>query len=272
MPSGKKSKQARRVAAAAPPPVVSKGSGRRRQADPRVLWIGAGIVAVVVLAIVLAVVFTGGSKGASTSDFPPVGTLKDALPGAAEIDTELAGVPQSGMSLGKKDAPVTLTEYVDLQCPICREFEAAVMPDLIKNYVKPGKVRVETRVLKFIGPDSGKARNAMLAAAEQNKAYNFALLLYANQGTENTGWVTDNMLGQIASSVPGLRVPQFFADKGRSSVTGQGSTFDKQGETDRVPGTPTLFVGKTGTKGKVVNITSADDYQSLADAIDAAQP
>ena len=32
----------------------------------------------------------------------------------------------------------------------------------------------------------------MLAAAEQNKAFNFSQMLYYNQGTENTGWLTDD--------------------------------------------------------------------------------
>jgi protein-disulfide isomerase len=269
MPSGKKSKQARRAAVAAPPPVVSKGSGRRRQADPRILWIAAGVVGVIVVAIVLAVVFTGGSKS-SAKDFPAVGTLDNALPGATEINTDLKGIPQKGMTLGDAQAPVTMVQYIDLQCPICREFEAVVTPELLKNYVRPGKVKIESRVLKFIGPDSEKARNAMLAAAQQNKAYNFALVLYANQGTENTGWVTDNMLGQIASSVPGMQIPQFFDDKSSSSVTSQGKVFDRQGDEDQVPGTPTIYVGKSGTKGKVVNLTNADDYQSVADAIDKA--
>jgi len=272
MPSGKKSKQARRAAVATPPPVVSKGSGRRRQADPKILWIAAGIVGVVVLAIVLAVVFTGGGGGSTAKDFPAVGTLDSALPGAAEIDADLKGIPQKGMTLGKADAPVTMVQYIDLQCPVCREFEAVVMPDVLKNYVRTGKVKIESRVLKFIGPDSEKARNGMLAAAQQNKASNFALVLYANQGTENTGWVTDHMLGQIASSVPGMRIPQFFDDKGNSSVTSQGKVFDQQGEADQVPGTPTIYVGKSGTKGKVVALANADDYQSVADAIDKALP
>jgi protein-disulfide isomerase len=271
MPSGKKSKQARRAAVAAPPPVVSKGSGRRRQADPRILWIAAAIVGVIVIAIVLAVVFTGGGSS-SAKDFPAVGTLDNALPGAAEINDDLKGIPQSGMTLGKSDAPVTMVQYIDLQCPICREFEAVVMPDVLKNYVRTGKVKIDTRVLKFIGPDSERARNGMLAAAQQNKASNFALVLYANQGTENTGWVTDHMLGQIASSVPGMRVPQFFDDKSNSSITSKGKIFDQQGDADKVPGTPTIFIGKSGTKGKVVTLANADDYQAVADAIDKALP
>ena len=121
------------------------------------------------------------------------------------------------MTLGAANAPVTLVEYIDLQCPICREFETTVMPDLIAKYVKTGKVKVEARVLKFIGPDSERGRNAMLAAAEQNKAFDFSQVLYANQGTENTGWLTDDMIGQIAASVPGMRVHDLLSARNSSS-------------------------------------------------------
>jgi protein-disulfide isomerase len=270
MPSGKKSKQARRAAATAPPPVVSKGGTRRRQADPRVLWGAAGLLALIVIGVVLGVVLSGGGSSKPSADVPSVGTLKDALPGAADVHAELQGIPQKGMTLGNPNAPVTLLEYVDLQCPICREFEGTVMPDIIPKYVKTGKVKVETRVLKFIGPDSDKARKAMLAAAKQNKAYNFALVLYANQGTENTGWLTNDFLSQIAASVPGLRVNELFDEMDSSSVRSLGSEMDAQGDTDKVPGTPTLYVGKSGTKGKVVNLSSASDTQGLSKALDDA--
>ena len=255
--------------AAAPPPVVSKGGTRRRQADPRILWGGAGVIALVVIAIVLAVVLTGG-KSSSASDAPVVGSLANALPGASEVNNDLKGIPQGGMTLGSAKAPVTMTQYIDLQCPICREFESVVMPDVIKKYVRTGKVKVDTRVLKFIGPDSVKARKAMLASAKQNKAYNFALVLYANQGTENTGWLTDSFLNQIAGSVPGLRVRQMRSEMGSSSVSSQADEMDKQGTADKVPGTPTIYVGKTGTKGTVVALANADDEATLTKALESA--
>jgi protein-disulfide isomerase len=218
---------------------------------------------------VLAVVLTGGKSSSNTSA-PAVGSLTNALPGASEINSELKGIPQNGMSLGAAKAPVTLLEYVDLQCPICREFESVVMPNIIEKYVKPGKLRIETRVLKFIGPDSDKARKAMLAAAKQNKAYDFALVLYANQGTENTGWLSDEFMNQIAGSVPGLRVREMLSEMNSSSVSSQADEMDKQGAADKVPGTPTLYVGKTGTKGTVVNLATADDEQGLSQAIENA--
>jgi protein-disulfide isomerase len=269
MPSGKKSKQARRAAVAAPPPVVSKGGVRRRQANPRVLAIAVGVVVLAAVGIGLAIALSGGGKS-TPSNVPSIGNAATGLPGSTDIADQLKGVPQHGMTLGKPTAPVTLLEYIDLQCPICREFETSVMPDVIAKYVKTGKVKVEARVLQFIGPDSLKARNAMLAAAEQNKAYNFSQVLYANQGTENTGWVTDDMLAQIAASVPGMRVPELLDARNSAAVKKLGASYDAQAAADHVPGTPTLYVGKSGTKGQVVSLTSGTDEQTLTNALDAA--
>jgi protein-disulfide isomerase len=271
MPSGKKSKQARRAAASMPPPVVSKGGSRRRQADKRVLLIAAAVIVLAGIGIGLAIALSGGGSKVS-STIPTIGNAATGLPGSTDIAAQLAGVQQNGMTLGAPNAPVTLVEYIDLQCPICREFETTVMPDIIAKYVKTGKVKIEARVLKFIGTDSERGRDAMLAAAEQNKAFNFSQVLYANQGTENTGWLTDDMIGQIAASVPGMKVHDLLSARNSSSVKSQGAKYDQQGAADKVPGTPTIYVGPSGQKGTVVNLKSASDEQSVVDAITQALP
>ena len=112
----------------------------------------------------------------------------------------------------------------------------------------------------------------MIAAAEQNKAFNFSQVLYANQGTENTGWLTDDTIAQIAASVPGMKVHDLLNARNASAVKKQGAAFDQQGTADKVPGTPTIYVGPSGTKGTVVNLKSADDEQSVVDAITQALP
>ena len=254
-------KQARRQRQATARPLVRSTEGRR--ASPKVLGIGLAIVVAIALAVVLAVVLTNGSSGNSSA-------TGSTLPDSDVIAQQLGGIPQQGNALGKASAPVTMVEYIDLQCPICREFETSVMPDVISKYVRLGKLKVEARVLQFIGPDSLKARNAMLAAAEQNKAYDFSQVLYANQGTENTGWVTDDMIAQIAASVPGMKVHELLDAQSSSAVKELGTKFDTQAKADKVPGTPTLYVGKSGTKGQVVNLQSATDEQTLTAAIDDA--
>jgi protein-disulfide isomerase len=275
MPSGKKSKQMRR-AASAPPPVQSKGGPRRvRQANPKVLAIVGGLAAVAAVVIVLAVTLGGGSGNKSLSSYPTLGSLSGSLPGSTEANAMFKGIPQHGLTLGSPTAPVTMVEYIDLQCPFCKDFETLVMPDIITKYVKTGKVKIEVRVLKFLGDgqspnDSLRARNVMIAAAAQNKGFNFSEVLYYNQGTENTGWLSDDMLAQIASSVPGLRVHDVLNQRNSSSVNQQGAAFDAQMAADKISGTPTLFAGKSGTKGKQIPLTSPTDSQAVVTALDAA--
>jgi protein-disulfide isomerase len=262
-----------RRAASAPPPVQSKGGPRRgRQANPKVLAIVGAVVVLAAIGIGLALALGGGSK--ASNNYPAIGTLKNALPGATDVQTLFKGIPQNGLTLGNPKAPVTMVEYIDLQCPFCQQFETQVMPDIISKYVKNGKVKIEARILKFIGNgqahnDSERGRNAMIAAAKQNKGFNFSEVLYYNQGTENTGWLSDDMVAQAAASIPGLRVHDVLNQRNSSSVTQQGTTFDQQAATDKVLGTPTLFAGNSGTKGKLITVTGPTDEQSVVTSLDA---
>jgi protein-disulfide isomerase len=268
MASGKKSREKRR-AQSAPPPVQSKGAARSRQASPRVL-IGAGAVAVVIaVVVVLIVVFTGG--GSSTpKNVPTVGSIAAGLSGSAEVEADFKGIPQKGLTLGSAAAKVTLVEYIDLQCPFCQQFDTQVFPSIVSEYVKTGKVKVEARVLDFIGPDSSRGRKAMVAAGDQNRAFNYAQILYINQRTENTGWLNESMVASAAASIPGLDVTKLLADRNSPAVAKVASGFDTQAAAAKVSETPTLLVGRTGTTPKVVPITSPTDKATLVAALDTA--
>ena len=272
MPSGKKSKQARRAAASAPPPVRSKGSPRVRQADPRVLWGGAALAVLVVVGIVLGVVLSGGKSSGIPEGTPTIGSAARGLPGSGEVRDLFKGIPQDGLYLGSPDAPAEMVMYIDLQCPFCKDYETTVMPTIIKKYVRTGKVRVKVEPWAFIGPDSTRGQRATFAAAKQDKAWNFAEVLYINQRTENTGWLTDSMIAQIAASVDGLNVAQLFDDMDSSDVKKQGDAVADSAAENKVTGTPTVFVGKKGLKPKRVGAPSAvPDLAETTAAIDAAQ-
>ncbi len=260
MTSGKASKRRRREARVPPPP------GARRQASPKVLIGAALAVALIVLAIVLGFVFTGGS---SSSNTPARGLLAGGLPGAADARRLFRGIPQHGNVLGSPKAPVTVVEYVDLQCPFCQEFETKAMPTLLSRYVRPGKVKIEARPIAFIGPDSERGRAGALAAGEQNRLFNYMQLLYLNQGTENTGWLDDALATAAAASIPGLDVHAWSSARGSSVVTDQESQFDNEGNADNVTETPTVLVGKTGGKLQKASV-SLSNIDSLSTAIENA--
>lgn len=257
MPSGKRARQQRQAAAATagrtPPPVRSKGAGggRGRQASPRVLGIAGGVALIVVIAIVLAVVLgSGGSSNKSTSDLPAVGNCNStvALAGACDANALFKGIPQQGLVLGKTSAPVEMEMFIDVQCPICQQYEVDSLPTIVKKYIRTGKVQLHLQPWAFIGPQSKTGRLALIAASFQNKGFEYAKVLYDNQGQEDSGWLTDSMMGQIAASVNGLKVHQVLSQKNDSAASTIAGKVDELAKKANVQGTPTILIGPTGGK------------------------
>jgi protein-disulfide isomerase len=263
--SGKQSKRRRAAAPTAPPAVGRKG--QRRQASPRVLLAAASVLVLVAVAVVLGFAFSGGSSKAHSKT---VGSLANGLPGAAEVQRLLKGIPQQGNVLGSASAPVTMVEYVDLQCPFCQQFETQAMTKLIPRYVRTGKVKVELKTIAFIGPDSMRGRAAVLAAGQQNKLFNVAQLLYVNQGTENSGWLSNDLIEATAASIPGLDVSRLLDERSSSSVSNLAQELDDEAKADNVRQTPTILVGKSGAALAPVALSSPTDANSVAAAISAA--
>ena len=154
MPSGKRARQQRQqaAAAAAPPPVRSKGVGgaRARQASPRALAIGGGIALAIVIAIVLGVVLSsGGGSGSSggvvtssdMQDLPATGsqTWRGAMQGAAEANNLFKGIPQNGLTLGDPKAPTEMEMFIDVQCPVCQDYEVNHLPSVVNKYIAHGE-------------------------------------------------------------------------------------------------------------------------------------
>lgn len=259
MTSGKQARRQRQQAAARPP-VRSTGG---RKASPKVLLGVAAGIAGIAVAIGLAVAFSGGSSSPSPSTV-------SALPDSNAVIQLFKGIPQNGNVLGKASAPVTMVEYIDLQCPVCRAFETETMPTIIDRYVRTGKVKVEARTIAFIGPDSVTGRLAAIAASEQNGLFDFAQLLYANQGPENGGWLDDTMITAAAKSIPGLDVQALLAARDSTGVEATAKGYDAQAKADGVGGTPALYIGKSGGKLAAFSPGSAPDAAALSAELDRA--
>jgi protein-disulfide isomerase len=205
----------------------------------------------------LGVALAGGSSGKSSSS---------PLKNVSTVRTLLSGIPQHGNVLGSASAPVTLIEYVDMQCPYCDAFEKQVFPGLVRSYVRPGKVRMVIRPLAFIGPDSLRGRTAVIAAGRQDKFFNLMELLYFNQRTENTGWLSQSIVNRAATAV-GLDVAKLAADQKSAGVSRAASGFDSLAKSQGVHSTPTVLVGKTGGTLRGVQLNSPVDATSVVDAI-----
>lgn len=86
-------------------------------------------------------------------------------------------------TLGRKDAPLTIVEFSDYQCPFCRQFVETTLPALKKDYVDAGKLRYVFRdfPLDQIHPQARKAAEAARCAGDQGKYWEMHDLLFQNQ-------------------------------------------------------------------------------------------
>jgi protein-disulfide isomerase len=86
--------------------------------------------------------------------------------------------------LGSKDAPITIVEFTDYQCPFCRQFHTTTYADLKKNYIDTGKVRFYSRDLPLdsIHPDAFRAAQAARCAGDQGQYWKMRDAMGANPG------------------------------------------------------------------------------------------
>ena len=186
----------------------------------------------------------------------------------------LDGIPQDGIALGEADAPVTLVEYADLQCPFCAEWALQTLPELVADYVRDGRLRIEFRGLTFIGPESEDALRAALAAGEQGKLWNVVDLIYVNQGAENSGWVTDDFLRAIGEAVPGLDVDRMMEARDSAEVTAAIEEAAAAAQADAVTGTPAFLLGETGGELSALEIGSLgpEEFRAAIDELLEPEP
>jgi protein-disulfide isomerase len=242
---------------------ASELAAAHAQARGRRLKILLGILAGVVVALVVVVLASGGGSDKKE----PSAATGAAVAGTTESRALLAGIPQSGKTLGNPKAPVTLIEFADLQCPYCKQFSLQTLPLVVRDYVRTGKVKVELHLLTFLGPDSVRGAQVASRTADQDKMWNFVDLFYYNQGDEQTGYATDAYLKRLAAAVPGLNTAKVFAQPITSIPTAENKAADLLAGTYKIDGTPSFVVRRAGENGKLVN---GFDLASITAALDAA--
>jgi protein-disulfide isomerase len=106
---------------------------------------------------------------------PKTAAPKEAGPKRAKLTL------QPVQTIGNKDAPLTMVEFTDFQCPFCKQFYSSTFPDLKKNYIDTGKMRFYSRDLPLdFHPDAMRAAQAGRCAAEQGQFWKMRDLMAAN--------------------------------------------------------------------------------------------
>jgi protein-disulfide isomerase len=214
------------------------------------------LLAGVVVAAAIAISQSGGGGGGNAS----------SVTDSALVAKQLQGIHQQGEVLGDPAAPVTVTEYGDPQCPVCKSFSEQIAPDLIAGPVREGRAKYEFKPWLIIGPDSKPAAAAALAAGDQGRFFNYIELFYRNQGQENSGYVTDEFLTAIAK---GARVPDIDAwntDRQASKWEGVLARIDSEASSLRLTGTPSIVVDGPGGRKIFTSIPAEVEIEAAIKA------
>lgn len=110
--------------------------------------------------------------------------------------TSAGGIPEFNV-IGREDAPVTIIEFTDLQCPYCARHATQTFPRLQREYIDTGKLRYTSRDLPL--PFHSFAMPAAVAsrcAGEQGRFWEYREALFASQtllGTEPYGRIAGEL-------------------------------------------------------------------------------
>ena len=156
---------------------------------------------------------------------------------AGPVRASLGDVPV----LGRSDAPVTLVEFSDYQCPFCQRFFAATLPALKKDYIDTGKVRYVFRdfPLDQIHPQARKAAEAAHCAGEQGKYWEMHDVLFGNQQALQPPKLSEHAR---TLGLDGVRFDECLTSGKHAARVSQGLT---DGQAAGVQGTPGFVVAKT---------------------------
>ena len=210
------------------------------------------------LAILLGLLALGVAVVAAVillSHKPKPHSAKSPVAGAAETKALLAGIPQHGLALGDPNAPITVLEFMDVQCPYCKAHQLDDQPKVIKDLVRTGQIQLKAQpvALPMMGEDSVAGRAVALRLAHVNRTWDFLNLFYWNQGQETTGYVTPTYLTKLLAAIPGAgkNVSRTIDPADRATAAAIDQAFDAQGKKYEAAGksfgTPAFAVARTGT-------------------------
>ncbi len=220
----------------------------------RLTRLGVVLTAVAVAVVAILIATSGGGSNISASGVRRVDH---------EVNELLAGIPQSGNALGSPNAPVTLRYFGDLECSVCRRFTLGALPSLIEHQVREGKLRIEYHNLETAThePETFRTQQAAaLAAGKQAKLWNFIETFYREQGPEDSGYVTDKYLREIAEQVPGLDLAKWASERTEPEFVSQIESDARAAGAAGFTGTPSFLIGHTGGAAKPL---SEAEYGSL---------
>lgn len=153
------------------------------------------------------------------------------------------------MAIGDVDAPVVLTEWIDLRCPFCAVFSRETLPTLIEEYVDTGRVRIEFHDVAFFGEKSEDAAVAARAAGNQDKFVEFVTAVYEAAPENGHPDLPRDTLIDFAEQVGVPDIQQFTVDLDDPELRADAQASTESAQQLGVTAVPFFVAGETAVSG-----------------------
>ncbi len=232
--------------------------------------------------IALSILLSGGVLEVKGLTAKKLGNTATASTAPSASSAPAAAAPETGpvkvsidddAILGDKNAPLTMVEFSDYECPFCKRYFDQTYPEIKKNYIDTGKLKVVFRdlPLSFHDPMATKEAIAATCAKEQGgdeAYYKMHDALFTKTTSNGNGLTIDNLY-TIAGEI-GLNAGNFKtcldSDKYKSEVSKDLADAGAAG----ADGTPTFFIGKSDPSGTIegTRLVGAQPYTAFSTIID----
>jgi protein-disulfide isomerase len=188
---------------------------------------------------------------------PPVPAPAQMRAPAADAPARLDRV--TGYMLGRPDAPLTMVEFTDLQCPFCNRFATQTFDMLKKAWIDTGRLRYLVRDFPLdLHSQAKPAARASRCAGEQGKFWELRTDLLRNSAS-----LSQAFIAQRAAALK-LDMAAFTACAESTRFDADIAQDQKDGSAAGVEGTPTFIVGRTAPQGlDGVRIVGAQPYEAF---------
>ena len=170
--------------------------------------------------------------------------------------------------IGQVNAPVTIAFWSDFQCPYCKNFELNTLPDIIKNYVDTGKVKVIFMEFAFLGDDSTTAAlySQSIWKLYPSQYFAWRTAIYTAQDEEgNVGFGNAASIDTLNATIVGIDAAKVAADVNTNKSVYQETLDADKAEAGKVgaDATPSFVIGTKIIKGAYPYA----DFQAAIDAV-----
>ena len=240
-----------------------------------------GMIIAMVIIVAVAAFFAGSYFSNLNSDTVTQSDLDSAI---AKLESKIAsiqspsGQPSQPIKIsvdndpvrGNPDAPITIIEFSDFQCPFCARFHVQTLPSILEEYIDTGKVNLVYRdfPIQSIHPNALPAAVAAECANEQGKYWQYHDTLFERQNSWSkldTGSVISTF-SQYATDI-GLEQQQFDSCLGSGKYLQEVQQDLNDGRTYDITGTPGFFIGNDDIG--FVKIDGAQPFESFKKVIDS---